>query len=495
MSSSEYLPSFQANDNDANHDGQRQGKEQNNKSARRRSHEARINANEERRQEILRQKREEDERAAREEPEEIHRRYGNLPLMQSREDNLTEGDRWQIDSRHVQQAGGEVNLRARIRAARKMSAKLAFLVLPQQLATIQGVLHMEEGEISTHMVQWVESIPTESIVLVKGYLQHPEVPITGCSVHDLEISIQELHVIVRKEESVHFTPYEAEVAKEKKDKEEGHNERLPDRVRLSNRIIDLRTTTSQAVFRINSGVCNLFRSYLDSKGFVEIHTPKIQAGATESGASVFQLDYFGRPAFLAQSPQLAKQMCVAADFERVYEIGPVFRAENSNTHRHLTEYTGLDLEMAIEEHYDEALHLVDATLKHIFQGIYDRFSRELKVIKRHFPHDDLVWLKETPRIPFAEGVRILRDSGWTDDDGNPPSEQEDLHTRDEIRLGELVKEKYKTDYYIHDKFPTSARPFYTMPDPHDDKVTNSFDIFLRGQEILTGGQRTWKDSA
>lgn len=85
-----------------------------------------------------------------------------------------------------------------------------------------------------------------------------------------------------------------------------------------------------------------------------------------SGASVFQLDYFGRPAFLAQSPQLAKQMCVAADFERVYEIGPVFRAENSNTHRHLTEYTGLDLEMAIEEHHDEALHLVDATLKHIF---------------------------------------------------------------------------------------------------------------------------------
>ena len=348
---------------------------------------------------------------------------------------------------------------------------------------------MEEGEISTHMVQWVESIPTESIVLVKGYLQHPEVPITRCSVHDLEISIQELHVIVRKEESVPFTPYEAEVAKEKKDKEEGHNERLPDRVRLSNRIIDLRTTTSQAVFRINSGVCNLFRSYLDSKGFLEIHTPKIQAGATESGASDFQLDYFGRPAFLAQSPQLAKQMCVAADFERVYEIGPVFRAENSNTHRHLTEYTGLDLEMAIEEHYDEALHLVDATLKNIFQGIYDRFSRELKVIKRHFPHDDLVWLKETPRIPFAEGVRILRNSGWTDDDGNPPSEQEDLHTRDEIRLGELVKEKYKTDYYILDKFPTSARPFYTMPDPHDDKVTNSFDIFWRGQEILTGGQR------
>lgn len=370
-----------------------------------------------------------------------------------------------------------------------MSAKLAFLVFRQQLATIQGALHAKEGEISTHMVQWAESIPTESIVLVKGYLQHPQVPVTGCSVHSLEISIQELHVVTRKEESVPFTPYEAEVSKATENKEEGNHERLPDRVRLSNRIIDLRTTTSQAIFRINSGVCNLFRSYLDSKGFVGIHTPKLQAGATEFGASVFQLDYFGRPAFLAQSPQLAKQMSIAADFERVYEIGPVFRAENSNTHRHLTEYTGLDLEMTIEEHYHEALHLIDGTLKHIFQGIYDQFGRELEVVKRHFPHHDLVWLKETPRIPFADGVRMSRDSGWTDDDGNPPSEQEDLHTKDEIRLGELVKEKHKTDYYILDKFPASARPFYTMPDAQDDKVTNSFDIFLRGQEILTGGQR------
>ena len=94
-----------------------------------------------------------------------------------------------------------------------------------------------------------------------------------------------------------------------------------------------------------------------------------------------------------------------------------------------------------------------------------------------------------PRIPFTEGVQMLRDSGWTDENGNPPSPNEDLHTRDEIRLGELVKEKYKTDFYVLDKFPASARPFYTMPDPTDSTKTNSFDMFLRGQEILTGGQR------
>lgn len=125
---------------------------------------------------------------------------------------------------------------------------------------------------------------------------------------------------------------------------------------LANRIIDLRTSPSLLIFRINSGICNLFRSYLDFSG-----------GATESGFSVFQVEYFGRPAFLAQSPQLPKQMTIITDFERVYEIGPVFRAENSSTYRHLTEYTGLDIEMALSEDYHEALELIDETFKHIFE--------------------------------------------------------------------------------------------------------------------------------
>ncbi len=104
-------------------------------------------------------------------------------------------------------------------------------------------------------------------------------------------------------------------------------------------------------------------------------------------------------------------MCVAADFERVYEIGPVFRAENSNTHRHLTEYTGLDLEMAIEEHDHEALEMIDGTPKSIYSGIYEHYGQELEAVKRHFPHEDLVWLEDTPRIPFKEGVKLLAESG------------------------------------------------------------------------------------
>lgn len=217
--------------------------------------------------------------------------------------------------------------------------------------------------------------------------------------------------------------------------------------------------------------------------------PRLQGAATESGANVFKLGYFGRDSFLAQSPQLAKQMAVASDFERVYEVGAVFRAENSNTHRHLTEYTGLDIEMAIEEHYHEALEVVDATIKSIFSGLYKRYRREIDTIKHQFPHEDLVWLEKTPVIPFADAVQFLADSGWLDEDGNPPNPEADLSTRDEIRLGELIKEKYHTDYYALDKFPISARPFYTMPSPTDSRYTNSFDLFVRGQEIVSGGQR------
>ena len=215
----------------------------------------------------------------------------------------------------------------------------------------------------------------------------------------------------------------------------------------------------------------------------------MQGAATESGASVFKVNYFGRNAFLAQSPQLAKQMAIASDFERVYEVGAVFRAENSNTHRHLTEYTGLDLEMAIEEHYHEALDVIDATLKTIFEGVYKRYRREIDIIKEQFPHEDLVWLPQTPILPFRDAVKMLNETGWLDEDGNPVSDLEDLSTRDEIQLGRVVKEKFKTDYYILDKFPRSARPFYTMPSPEDDRYTNSFDIFVRGQEIISGGQR------
>jgi aspartyl-tRNA synthetase len=428
-------------------------------------------------------------------------RYGTLPINAYAGEWKHE-ERVQILTLSAKDVGREICFRARLHHLRKMGSKFVFLLFRQQTATIQGVLHMH-GSVSDHMLYWAEHLGPETVCVVKGIVQEPQAKegeVKGASIHDIEVSVHGLHVEARVTESLPFNVYEAEVTQAEADAEEqvemlehyreGHHRvKIADRTRLNNRVIDLRTTTSQGIFRIQSGICNLFRSHLDKEGFIEIHTPKLQGGATESGASVFKVEYFGRGAFLAQSPQLAKQMCISADFGKVYEIGAVFRAENSNTYRHLTEYTGLDIEMAIDEHYHEVLNTLDRTFKAIFQGIYDRYRHEIEVVKRQFPHEDLVWLDKTLVLPFAEAVQLLNDSGWTDEHGKPLPLNEDLGTRDEVQLGRVIKAKYNTDYYVLDKFPVSARPFYAMPDPNNPEITNSFDIFLRGQEILSGGQR------
>jgi len=438
------------------------------------------------------QKRKEDmeKRAAEEETPEQRARYGVLPVNNyaGEPKNIQRVD---IRELKPEQVGQEVVFRARIHNLRKLSAHLMFLELRQQTATIQGILQ-EKDDITTFFLYWAEHLHVESVVLIKGLVQQPKAKqgeILGVSIHNLEILIQEMHVEAQPTEPLAFTVHEAEVSRADTEKEGDTRHRVSDRARQGNRIIDLRTTTSQGIFRIQSAICQAFRAHLHELDFVEIHTPKLQGVASESGASVFKVDYFGRPAFLAQSPQLGKQMAIAADMRRVFEIGPVFRAENSNTHRHLTEFTGLDIEMAIDEHYHEVLRTVDSTFKAIFKYVYDNYKQEIEVVKRQFPAEDLVWLDKTPIIPFAEGIRLLNDSGYRNETGKPLPEDEDLGTRDEIALGAVIKKEYGTDYYVLDKFPASARPFYAMPDPNNPKLTNSFDIFLRGQEIVSGGQR------
>ena len=147
-------------------------------------------------------------------------------------------------------------------------------------------------------------------------------------------------------------------------------------------------------------------------------------------------------------------MCIAADFEKVYEIGPVFRAENSNTHRHMTEFTGLDLEMAFEEHYHEVVDVMDEMFKTIFKGLQQHFKKEIEIVKSQFPHDDFVFPEQTVRLHYKDAVKLLREAGREIDDF------EDFNTETEKFLGGLVKEKYNTDYYILDKFPLACRPFY-----------------------------------
>jgi aspartyl/asparaginyl-tRNA synthetase len=167
-------------------------------------------------------------------------------------------------------------------------------------------------------------------------------------------------------------------------------------------------------------------------------------------------------------------MAIAADFERVYEIGPVFRAEDSNTHRHLTEFIGLDLEMTIEEHYHEVMELLDGLFKHLFKSLKGNYQKEIDVVGAQFPAEEFKWKEETLKLTFSEAVDLLVE------DGVDRAVLDDIKyvvlipcgvsltscsTENEKRLGRVVKAKYDTDYFIIDKFPMELRPFYTMPDP------------------------------
>ncbi|PKI31781.1 hypothetical protein CRG98_047820 [Punica granatum] len=227
----------------------------------------------------------------------------------------------------------------------------------------------------------------------------------------------------------------------------------------------------------------IFRQFLLSEGFVEIHTPKLIAGSSEGGSAVFKLDYKGQPACLAQSPQLHKQMSICGDFGRVFEIGPVFRAEDSYTHRHLCEFTGLDVEMEIKKHYSEVMDIVDRLFVAMFDSLNEKCKKELEAVGRQYPFEPLKYLRKTLRLTFEEGVQMLKDTGVEIDPLG------DLNTESERKLGQLVLEKYGTEFYILHRYPLAVRPFYTMPCYDNPAYSNSFDVFIRGEEIISGAQR------
>jgi aspartyl-tRNA synthetase len=176
-------------------------------------------------------------------------------------------------------------------------------------------------------------------------------------------------------------------------------------------------------------------------------------------------------------------MAICADFEKVFTVGSVFRAEDSNTHRHMTEFIGLDIEMAFQYHYHEVLHTIGDLFVSIFKGLEKNFADEISTVYRQFPAEPFKFLEPSLVLTFAEAVQLLRDNGVETGD------EEDLSTPNEKFLGRLVKAKYDTDFYMLDKFPLAVRPFYTMPDPNNPMYSNSYDMFMRGEEILSGAQR------
>lgn len=407
--------------------------------------------------------------------------YGKLPLNNS--SSTSNQVRIQFNTLSAANDGDEVIFRARLHTSRQQGATMAFLTLRQQSNLIQALIKANGDSISKQMVKWAGSINLESIVLVHGVVKKVDELIKSATVQDVEISITKIYTIQETPEQLPMLIEDA--SRSDADAEASGLPVVNLDTRLDSRVIDLRTPTNQAIFKIQSGICQLFREFLINKGFTEIHTPKIIAAPSEGGGNVFEISYFKGSAYLAQSPQFYKQQLIAADFEKVFEIAPVFRAENSNTHRHMTEFTGLDLEMTFEEHYHEVLEVLEELFVFIFSELKKRYGKEIATVRKQYPVEEFKLPKDGKmvKLHFKEGIAMLRAAGKEVDDF------EDLSTENEKLLGKLVREKYDTDFYILDKFPLAIRPFYTMPDAEDPRYSNSYDFFMRGEEIMSGAQR------
>lgn len=247
---------------------------------------------------------------------------------------------------------------------------------------------------------------------------------------------------------------------------------------LSLRPVTLRAPRARAVFRIQAAVCRAFREFLQEEDFTEIHTPKLGRAGAEGGSSQFRVDYFGRKAVLAQSPQLYKQVMVGV-FERVYEIGPVFRAEKHATQRHLNEYTSLDLEMGFLRSFTDLMALEQGFLRRLVALLRQEYAGELALLGAELPD-----AQHIPAVRFDEAKRLAADAY-----GYAIREPYDLEPEEEQHIGRYAKEVWGSDFVFVTHYPGRKRPFYTMDDPEDPRYTLSFDLLFRGVEITTGGQR------
>jgi nondiscriminating aspartyl-tRNA synthetase len=351
----------------------------------------------------------------------------------------------------VHHVGQRVKLAGWLHVVRKLGS-LSFLIVRDGFGTFQAVLQ----DVSA-----LAHCQVESIVQVEGtVVAEPQAP-GGAELHDCVV-----RVLVPIAEPPPLSINKREV-----------NASLD--VFLNHAPVGLRHPGRRALFRIQAGLMAAFRAYLTSQGFLEVQTPKLVGSATESGANVFAVDYFGKQAFLAQSPQFYKQLMVGV-FERVFEVGPVFRAEPHATVRHLNEYVSLDVELGFIRDHHDVMAILNQLMAAMLNHVKQHHAAELALAGVTLPQVP----EAIPEVDFrAAQALIAQQAGW-DPRGEP-----DLAPADEKWLGDWARDKFGSDFLFVTGYPTEKRPFYTMPAPHDPSVTNGFDLLFRGTELVTGGQR------
>ena len=347
----------------------------------------------------------------------------------------------------------EVVLEGAVHSIRNMG-DVAFVILRRREGLFQTVFENEKANLSIHDLK-------EAMTLrVKGILNAEE-----RAPHGREIRIREIEILSQPAE-----PMPLAIDKWKL------NTSLEAKLNL--RPIALRNIQERSKFKIQEALTRAFRDYLYENGFTEIHTPKIGARGAEGGANLFKFSYFHKPAVLAQSPQFYKQMMVGV-FDRVFETGPVFRAEKHNTKRHLNEYTSLDFEMGYIDSFEEIMAMETGFLQYAMELLKKEYDRELKVLGVELPD-----VSHIPAVKFADIKEIVAEK-YNHKMRNPF----DLEPEEEVLIGRYAKEEWGSDFVFVTHYPSKKRPFYAMDDPEDPRYTLSFDLLFRGLEITTGGQR------
>ena len=247
---------------------------------------------------------------------------------------------------------------------------------------------------------------------------------------------------------------------------------------LDYRPITLRNEKERAVFQIQARICQAFREFLDGQHFTEIHTPKLVAAGAEGGANIFSLSYFGEQAYLAQSPQFYKQAMVPV-YERVFEIGPVFRAEKHNTQRHLNEYTSMDFEMGFIDGFEDVMQMETKVLQNIMAVLKADYAPQLAALHVSVPD-----VTSIPAVRFDDAKRMVSEKY-----GRAIRDPFDLEPEEEQLISRLFAEEYGSEFVFVTHYPSKKRPFYAADDPEDPRYTLSFDLLFRGLEVTTGGQR------
>ncbi|HIE34033.1 MAG TPA: aspartate--tRNA(Asn) ligase [Candidatus Altiarchaeales archaeon] len=353
-----------------------------------------------------------------------------------------------------EQEGEEVIICGWVHEIRDLG-KLKFLILRDRGGFIQIIV--KKGSVDDGVIKNVKGISKESVVEVKGkVIKNKKAP------RGIEIIPNKIEIINKAK-----SPLPLDVT-QKVDADLD--------TRLNNRFMDIRKPEISAIFKIRSKILQAARKFLIENGFIEITSPKIIASASEGGTELFPISYFDREAFLAQSPQLYKQMMMATGLDRVFEITTYFRAEEHDTRRHLNEVSAIDIEMAFIRNEEDVMKILeDLSLTIIREA--SECTDELKMLDREIN----IPKKPLKRIRYDDALEILSDTDknilWG----------EDLNTESEKLLGDIMKREYNSELYFITKYPLEIKPFYTMPD--NKKYSRSFDLAYKGVEISSGSQR------